>query len=89
MVILTSTRQRSSSLSEILADKNIHAYYSLSTPQLSTKAVTILHGVLESGFVLPEIKLTVLTEQEILPQRKKCRIKSKEGIRVGVTRSCK
>lgn len=84
VVILTSTRQRSSSLSEILADKNIHAYYSLSTPQLSTKAVTILHGVLESGFVLPEIKLTVLTEQEILPQRKKrSRIKSKEGIRVG------
>ena len=84
VAILTSTRQRSSSISEILADKNVHAYYSLAAPQLSTKAVTILHGVLESGFVLPEIKLAMLTEQDILPQRKKrSRIKSKEGIRVG------
>lgn len=84
VVILTSSRQRSSGIAEILAERNIPAFYTLSQPDLSPRTVTLLHGSLESGFVLPEIKLAVLTEQDILPQRKKRRrLKGKEGVRVG------
>ena len=84
VAILTTSRQRSSRLAEILAERNIPAYYALSHPELLPKSVTLLHGSLETGFVMPEAKLAVLTEQDIMPQRKKKRrIKSKEGIRIG------
>ncbi|MCW3489128.1 transcription-repair coupling factor [Dethiobacter alkaliphilus] len=84
VVILTSSRQRSTGIVEVLAEKNIPAHYTLSEPDLAQRSVTLLHGSLESGFVLPEIKLVLLTEQDILPQKKKRRrIKGKEGVRVG------
>lgn len=84
VAILTTSRQRSSRLAEILAERNIPAYYALSRPELLPKSVTLLHGSLETGFVMPEAKLVVLTEQDIMLQRKKKRrIKSKEGIRIG------
>ncbi|NLZ93136.1 MAG: transcription-repair coupling factor [Firmicutes bacterium] len=84
VVILTSSRQRSSGIIEILAEHQIPSVYILSQPNLVPRSVTLIHGALESGFVLPEIKLAILTEQDILPQRKKQRrLKQKEGIRVG------
>ena len=83
-VILTSTRERSTGITDILAERGITAGYSLSEPELLPRSVALMHGGLESGFVVPEIKLAVLTEQEILPQRKKRRrIKGKEGVRIG------
>ncbi|HZK25241.1 MAG TPA: transcription-repair coupling factor [Oscillospiraceae bacterium] len=84
VVIITSTRQRSSGITDILAERNIPSVYSLSQPDLAPRTVTLLHGSLESGFILPELKLAVLAEQDILPQRKKRRrLKGKEGVRVG------
>ena len=84
VAILTSTRQRSSGIIEILAEHQIPSVYTLSRPELVPRSVTLMHGTLESGFVLPEIKLAVLTEQDILPQRKKQRrLKQKEGVRIG------
>lgn len=83
-VILTSSRQRSTGISEILAQREIPAYYTLSQPDFSPRSVTLLHGTLDAGFVVPEIKLALLTEQDILPQKKKQRrLKGKEGIRIG------
>ena len=84
VVILTSSRQRSTGILEVLADKNIPAHYTLAQPELGSSSVTLMHGGLEAGFVMPDIKLALLTEQDILPQKKKRRrIKGKEGIRVG------
>lgn len=83
-VILTSTRDRSTGITEILSEKKIPAYYTLSEPDLPACSVVLLNGLLESGFILPEIRLAVLTEQEILPQRKKKRRSGeKEGVRIG------
>ncbi|MCR3921429.1 MAG: transcription-repair coupling factor [Firmicutes bacterium] len=84
IVILTSTRQRSSGITEVLAERNLPSAYVLSQPDLAPRTVTLLQGSLESGFVLPDLKLAVLAEQDILPQRKKRRrIKGKDGVRVG------
>ncbi|MDW7649798.1 MAG: transcription-repair coupling factor [Bacillota bacterium] len=84
LAILTSSRQRSTGIADILTQRDIPAYYTLSNPDLSPRSVALIHGSLESGFVVPELKLAVLTEQDILPQKKKRhRIKGKEGIRIG------
>jgi transcription-repair coupling factor (superfamily II helicase) len=84
VVIVTSSRQRSTGISDVLAEKNIPAYYTLAEPEFLPRSVTLLHGTLDAGFVFPDIKLAVLAEQDILPQKKKKRrIKGKEGIRVG------
>ncbi len=84
VVILTSSRERSTGIIDLLNEQGVSAAYSLGEPELLPRAVTLLHGVLESGFVIPEIKLAVLTEQEVLPQKKrKRRLKGKEGIRIG------
>jgi transcription-repair coupling factor (superfamily II helicase) len=83
VAILTSSRQRSTGIADVLAQKEIPAHYTLSEPELLPRSVTLLHGTLETGFVVPEIKLVVLAEQDILPQKKKRRrIKGKEGIRI-------
>ncbi|MBS3901610.1 MAG: transcription-repair coupling factor [Dethiobacter sp.] len=83
-VILTSSRERSTGIADVLADKNIPAHYTLSEPEFLPRTVTLLHGTLEAGFVIPAVKLAVLAEQDILPQRKKRRrIKGKEGLLVG------
>ena len=82
-VILTSSRQRSTGISDILAQREIPAYYTLSQPDFLPRSVTLLHGTLDAGFVIPEIKLALVTEQDILPQRKKKRrLKGKEGVRI-------
>ncbi|MBS4023903.1 MAG: transcription-repair coupling factor [Dethiobacter sp.] len=84
VVILTSSRERSTGIADILAERQIPAYYTLSEPDLSPRSVVMLHGALEGGFIVPEIKLAVLTDHDILPQRKKRRrLKDKEGIRIG------
>lgn len=84
VAILTSSRQRSTGIADVLAEKEIPAHYTLGEAELVPRSVTLLHGTLEAGFVVPDLKLAVLTEQDILPQRKKRRrIKGKEGIRVG------
>jgi transcription-repair coupling factor (superfamily II helicase) len=84
VIILTSSRERSTGIADILAERKIPAYYTLAEPDLSERSVVLMHGALESGFILPEIKLAVLTEQDILPQRKKRRRpRDKEGIRIG------
>ncbi len=83
-VILTSSRDKSTGIAGILSDRQIPAYYTLSEPDLAARSVVILHGLLESGFIFPEVGLAVLTEQDVLPQRKKKRrFREKEGIRVG------
>lgn len=83
-VILTSSRQRSTGIADVLAGKEIPAQYALSEPELLPRSVTLLHGTLEAGFVIPAVKLAVLTEQDILPQKKKRRrIKGKDGVRIG------
>ncbi|MFW0860640.1 MAG: transcription-repair coupling factor [Dethiobacter sp.] len=83
-VILTSSRERSTGIADVLADKNIPAHYTLSEPELLPRTVVLLHGTLEAGFVIPAVKLAVLAEQDILPQKKKRRrIKGKEGMLVG------
>ena len=84
VVILTSSRQRSSGITDILAERNIPSIYALAEPELAPRTVTLLHGSLGSGFILPELKLAVLAEQDILPQRKKRRrLRGREGVRVG------
>jgi len=83
-VILTSSRERSTGIADVLADKNIPAHYTLAEPEFLPRTVTLLHGTLEVGFVIPAVKLAVLAEQDILPQKKKRRrIKGKEGMLVG------
>ena len=83
-VILTSSRQRSTGIADVLAGKDIPAHYALSEPEFAPRTVTLLHGTLEAGFVIPAVKLAVLAEQDILPQKKKRRrIKGKEGMLVG------
>lgn len=83
-VILTSSRQRSTGITGVLADKDIPAYYALAEPEFLPRTVTLLHGTLEAGFVIPAVKLAVLAEHDILPQKKKRRrIKGKEGLLVG------
>lgn len=83
-VILTSSRERSTGIIDVLADKDIPAHYTLAEPEFLPRTVTLLHGTLEAGFVIPAVKLAVLTEQDILPQKKKRRrIKGKEGTLVG------
>ncbi|HHX75594.1 MAG TPA: DEAD/DEAH box helicase, partial [Firmicutes bacterium] len=84
IVVLTGSRQRSLNVSDILAADGIPAAFARSAADLQPKTVTLLRGSLDSGFILPEAKLAVLTEQDLLPQRKKSRrIKGKEGIRIG------
>lgn len=84
VVIFTTNRQRSTGISELLAERKIPAQYTLSAAEFAPKSVTLVNGSLESGFVLPDMRMAVLTEHDILPRRKKQRrIRTKEGIRVG------
>jgi transcription-repair coupling factor (superfamily II helicase) len=82
-VILTSSRERSTSLSEMLAGRGIAAVLAATDPDFQPRTVMMLPGSLEEGFVLTSLKFAVLTEQDILPQRKKQRrLKGKEGLQI-------
>lgn len=82
-VIVTSSRERSASLAEVLTGRGIPASHAAKDPNFQPRTVILLPGSLDGGFVLPAIKLAVLTEQDILPQRKKQRrLKGKEGLRL-------
>jgi transcription-repair coupling factor (superfamily II helicase) len=82
-VILASSRERGSSLAEMLAGRGIAAVPAAKTPDFQPRTVMLLQGSLEEGFVLPALKLAILTEQDILPQRKKQRrLKGKEGLQI-------
>jgi transcription-repair coupling factor (superfamily II helicase) len=84
VAILTSSRQRSTGIADILTQRSIPAFYTLSQPELTPRSVALINGSLGSGFVVPDVGLAILSEQDILPQRKKRRrIKGKEGVRVG------
>lgn len=83
IVILASSRERAKGMAEMLAEKNIPAAFSLPKDELPPRSVALVTGSLESGFVLPEIKLALVTEQEVLPQKKKKRrVRGKEGLRI-------
>ncbi|MBT9172250.1 MAG: Transcription-repair-coupling factor [Syntrophomonadaceae bacterium] len=82
-VILTSTRERSASLAEMLAGHGIAAAQAVKEDGFQPRTVIMLTGNLDEGFVMPALKLAVLTEQDILPQRKKQRrLKGKEGLQI-------
>ncbi|NLM46932.1 MAG: hypothetical protein GX200_09060, partial [Firmicutes bacterium] len=67
IVILTSSRQRSTNVADILEAEGVPAVYATSAAELVPKTVILLQGSLDAGFVLPEAKLVVLTEQDLLP----------------------
>ncbi len=83
--LLAASEQRSRGLLDLLAGQ-ASPDGSRGSGDATTSAVEpppILTGSLEEGFLVPELKLAFVTEQNLLPHRKKKRfIKKQEGIRL-------
>ena len=81
--IMASTPQRCGEVVEFLERQNIKASSGLSLEN-SGERVGVISCSLENGFILPQLKLALIGEQEIIPQRKKKRIwkSSREGVRI-------
>ena len=89
VVILTSSRQRSSGITDILAERNIPSIYALAEPELAPRTVTLLHGSLGSGFILPELKLAVWPNRIFAAAEKGRRLRAGKASAWEITRNCR
>lgn len=80
--ILAVSARRGHSLRDLIVEDNRPEAGLNGGPEMSVPAdCSILTGNLEEGFIIPELKLALLTEQNLLPGRKKKRrIRTAEGI---------
>ncbi|RQD74663.1 MAG: transcription-repair coupling factor [Candidatus Syntrophonatronum acetioxidans] len=82
--IMASTSQRCGEVVQFLERQNIKAVTGLSKEEDPGERVEVIPCSLENGFVFPHLKLALIGEQEIIPQRKKKRVwkSSREGVRI-------
>lgn len=66
-----STKQKALSLQEELARYNVRACFAAKEPIDFAEGITIAINVFNNGFELPEAKVVVVTEKEILGTQKK------------------
>ena len=71
IVIFMSTKQKALSLQEELARYNVRACFAAKEPIDFAEGITIAINVFNNGFELPEAKVVVVTEKEILGTQKK------------------
>ncbi len=74
VVLLVGTKERQAKLQQTLADFGITSLLG-TVADIQTGQVQIALGQLNSGFELPELKLVVLTEQELFAKRSRKRPK--------------
>ncbi len=82
-VIVCSNRARAGKLKSILSPYGIQAKFvdSFHHVKLSTNCVYICHGALSSGFVLPDLSLAIITEDEIFGKQHR-KVKPKQPIQI-------
>jgi transcription-repair coupling factor (superfamily II helicase) len=82
--LLAETEQRGKGLKAMIAGQlGEPAADDRDAFQESMDTAGIISGALEEGFIIPELKLAVVTEQNLLPRRKKKRkLSRREGIRL-------
>lgn len=82
ILIAMSDSIKANSLKEILAKNRIAAIITDTTTELQTGRINIVQGTLLNGFELPNAKLVVVTEKDILGRQKKrlARVSSEERI---------
>ncbi|MCD4805686.1 MAG: DEAD/DEAH box helicase, partial [Desulfobacterales bacterium] len=82
-VIVCSNRARAGKLESILSPYGIQAKFvdSFHYVKLSTNCVYICYGALSSGFVLPDLSLAIITEDEIFGKQHR-KVKPKQPIQI-------
>ncbi|MCJ7616961.1 MAG: transcription-repair coupling factor, partial [Desulfobacterales bacterium] len=82
-VIVCSNRARAGNLESILSPYGIQAKFvdSFQNVKLNTNCVYICYGVLSSGFVLPDLSLAIITEDEIFGKQHR-KVKPKQLIQI-------
>lgn len=86
VLLMVQDEERAKFLENLLADHKIEA---VTLPEINnplSSGVYITVGMLNQGFEYPDLKLVVITEQEVFSQRKrkKKHHKAKEGSKIGV-----
>lgn len=86
VLLLTQDEERAKFLQNILADYKVEATTLPEIVNPPASGVYITLGVLNQGFEYPDLKLVVITEQEVFSQRKrkKRRQKVQEGSKISV-----
>lgn len=83
--IMAPSPERGKDIVESCENQNIKAVYTRSLQELPPETLGVICCNLNNGFILPGLKLALLTEQEITPQRKKKRLwkrSKEEGVRI-------
>ncbi len=82
--LLAASEQRGRGLLDLLAGQGLPADDSSGDDSSeATEPLPVLTGSLEEGFIVPGLKLAVVTEQNLLPRRKKKKFfKQRDGIRL-------
>ncbi|PKM81941.1 MAG: transcription-repair coupling factor, partial [Firmicutes bacterium HGW-Firmicutes-13] len=82
--IMTSSPERAGEIAASCETENIAAVYTELLDELPPKTVGVILCNLENGFILPKLKIALLTEQEIIYKSKKKKFwkTSREGIRI-------
>ena len=82
-VIVCSNRARAGNLESMLSPYGIQAKFvdSFHYVKLGTNCVYICYGVLSSGFVLPDLSLAIITEDEIFGKQHR-KVKPKQPIQI-------
>jgi len=82
-VIICSNRARAGNLKSMLSPYGIQAKFvdSFQDVKLGTNCVYICYGVLSSGFVLPDLSLAIITEDEIFGKQHR-KVKPKQPIQI-------
>ena len=71
ILIISMSKTKAGRITDALQQRDIPAYFSVSrTHVLQPREVMVTTGLLETGFLLPEAKLVVLTESEVLRRDK-------------------
>ena len=66
ILVYTMSKTRAENLAQHISDNDVPAFFSMDQERLlQPREVMVTKGGLEKGFVLPEVKLVVLTESEI------------------------
>ena len=80
ILVLTSNKGRTLRLAEIFEDRGFMDYQMMSFPEveLFTGEVSLSHGLVNYGFSIPALNLTVITEQEIFGKQRDKSYKSRK-----------
>ncbi len=81
---LASSPKRAREIPGSLEQENIKAVYTSKPQEIVSGTVGVISCSLENGFILPELKIALLAEQEIIPKVKKKRVwkTSREGVTI-------